>query len=137
MTSKRNIIKYKYTDDEMMFTLIGISSHESDFRLTWNINEEMGFSFIRSGQNIETGDGNEFAYFVHQDDDQCLMIISNRCDNGFLIEKYKNLDFIMKFETILNDEEIDEWIKRLRKVTLISAAFTIQADSKFVSLQPL
>ena len=133
MKTKRNIIKYKAAADKM-FTVIGISSHENDYRLSWNFNEDLGLSFVRSEDNIETGDGKEFAYFVHQDEDQCLMLISNRCDNGFLIDKYRNLDFILKFDTELNDEEIAEWIKKLRKVTLVSAAFIIQADKQIVQL---
>ena len=134
MISKRNIIKYKDTAADMMFTVIGISSHENDFRLSWSINEELGLSFARNDENLETGDGQEFTYFVHQDEDKCLALISNRCENGFLIEKHKNLDFLLKFNTELNEEETAEWIKKLRNVTLISASFKIQADKKIMQM---
>ena len=134
MTHRRNIIKYKDTADNKMFTVIGISSHEDDFRLSWNINEELGLAFARSDDDIETGDGLKFARFVHQDEEQCLMLISNRCDNGFLIEKFKNMDFILKFDKELNNEETAEWIKKLRNVPLISALFTIQPEKKIMQL---
>ena len=134
MATKRHIIKYKNTVEQHKFTVIGISSHENDYRLSWNINEELRLAFVRDDDNIETGDGKEFACFIHQDEEQRLLLISNRCDNGFMIEKHKNLDFILKFDTELTEYEINEWLKKLRQSTLVSAAFTIEPDKMMMKL---
>ena len=133
MVAKRNIVKFKDTDASATFTIIGISSHENDYRISWCINEELGFAFAKT-DNLETGDGNEFTCFVHEDDEQKIVIISNRCDNGFLFEKHKSLDFIMKFDKELNEMEITEWLRKLRKVTLISTAFTIPVNKQMLQL---
>ena len=134
MAAKRQIVKYMDTADEEMFTLIGISSHENDYRLSWEINDVLGLKFAQDNESIKTDDDNAFTCFVHQDDDQRIMLISNRCDNGFLIGKHKNLDFIMKFDTQLDDDETNEWIKKLRTVTLIYAAFKIPEDRQILNL---
>jgi hypothetical protein len=115
------------------FTIIGISSHENDYRLSWSINEQLGLMFAQ-GDSIVTDAGNEFTCFVHDDGQKRLMLISNRCDNGFLLEKCKNFDFILKFNTELNETDTSSWLSDLRKVPLVSAAFPIPVNKKVLQL---
>jgi len=117
----------------VVFTLMGISSHENDYRLSWSINEQLGLTFAQE-ENLVAGDGREFSCFVHEDDGQTLLLISNRCDNGFLLEKYKNIDFILKFNAELNETEISKWTGNLKKVPLISAIFPIPVNKKMLRL---
>ena len=124
--AKRNVVKLDV--GMVSFSIIGISSHENDYRLSWSINEQLGLTFAH-GDNVVSA-GKEFSCFAHEDDDQTLLLISNRCDNGFLLEKYKNIDFILKFDTELNDTEMSEWIRDLRKVSLISVAFPMPVNRK-------
>ena len=117
----------------VVFSIIGISSDENDYRLSWSINGHLGYTFTQ-GDSIVTGAGKEFTCFVHEDDDCRLMLISNRCDNGFLLEKYKNFDFILKFDGELNETEISAWIRDLRKAPLVSAAFAIPVNKQILKL---
>ena len=119
---KRNVVKLN-TEPEA-FTIIGISSHENDYRLSWSVNEHLGLTFVQ-GDSLVTDDGREFTRFVHEDDDQKLLLVSNRCDDGFLLEKHKNFDFFLKFVPELNEAETSEWLHNLRKTPLVSAVFTI------------
>jgi len=132
MMAKRKIVKLM-DDTPVDFTIIGISSHENDYRLTWSINEQLGLAFAQ-GESIVIEAGNEFSCFVHEDDQQRLLLISNRCDNGFLLEKNKNFDFILKFSSELNKTEISSWLGDLRKVPLVSAAFPIPVNKKVLQL---
>ena len=120
--AKRNIVRLDTTP--IMFTIIGISSHENDYRLSWSINEQMGLAFVQ-GDSLVTNAGKEFTCFVHENEDRRMQLFSNRCDNGFLLDKYKNFDFILKFDVELNETEIDAWLRDLRKVSLVSAVFPI------------
>ena len=117
----------------MAFSVMGISSHENDYRLSWSINEQLGLSFVQSDSLI-TDAGKEFACFVHEDDEQRFLLVSNRCDNGFLLEKYKNFDFILKFDAELNETGISEWLRNLRKVPLVSAVFPIPVNKTVMQL---
>ena len=131
MVTKRNFVRLD--TKPVKFTLIGISSHENDYRLSWSINEQMRLAFAQS-DSLVTATGNEFACFVHEDEDRKILIVSNRCDNGFLLEKYKNFDFILKFDTELNEAEISGWLRDLRKVPLVSAVFPIPLTKKMVQI---
>ena len=129
--SKKNVVKLE--TPPVTFTIIGISSHENDYRLSWSINEHLGYKFTQ-GDSLVTAAGQEFTCFVHEDDDQRLTLISNLCENGFLLEKYKNLDFILKFDNELNETEISAWICDLRKAPLVSVAFPIPLNKKVLQL---
>ena len=132
MTTKKNIVKLK-TDPIVNFTTIGISSHENDYRLLWSINNQLGLSFSQS-ESLSTDSNKKFARFIHKDEDHQLVLVANRCDDGFLLEKHKNLDFILKFETLLSEDEVTTWLRDLRKTSLISAAFQIPISSKILQL---
>ena len=129
--AKRNVVRLDV--GVMKFTVIGISSHENDYRLSWSINEQLGLAFAHD-DNVVTRDGKEFSCFVHEDDNQTLLLISNRCDNGFLLEKFKNIDFILKFDAELNETETTAWLRDLKNVPLVSAAFTIPANKQVLQV---
>lgn len=129
--AKRNFVRLDIGQE--MFTIIGISSHENDYRLSWSINEQMGLTFAH-GDSFVTQTGKGFACFVHEDEDRRILLISNRCDNGFLLEKYKSFDFILKFDAELNETEIYAWLRDLRKVSLVSAVIHIPVNKQILSL---
>ena len=126
---KRNVVNLDTAP--VVFTILGISSHENDYRLSWSINEQLGLAFTKN-ENLVAGDGREFTCFVHEDEYQSLLLISNRCENGFLLEKFKNIDFILKFNVELNETEVSEWLGNLKKVSLISAIFCIPVNKKML-----
>jgi len=132
MKAKKNVIKLK-TDNMSVFTVIGISSHENDYRLSWSINDYIGLAFSQN-DSLVADSGKEFTLFVHEDSEKRLTIISNRCDNGFLLEKHKNLDFFLKFDALLSEAEISAWLHELRKVPLVSTAYHIPVDKKVLQL---
>ena len=128
--AKRNVVKLDASP--VTFTVMGISSHENDYRLSWSINEQLGLSFVQSDSLII--DGNEFTCFVAENDDHSLILISNRCDDGFLLEKYKNFDFILKFSAELNEAEAYVWLRDLRRVPLVSAVFPIPVNKQVLQI---
>jgi hypothetical protein len=130
--TKRKVVKL-LDATPVVFTIIGISSHENDYRLSWNMNEQLRLAFVQ-GDSITAGDGNEFTCFVHEDDRQSLLLISNRCDNGFLLGKHKNFDFILKINAGLNEAQMTEWLSNLRNVPLVSAAFPIPVNKQILKM---
>ena len=89
---KKKILKLKI-EEHNNFKLIGISSHENDYRLVWSINECLKLQFIRIENlvihNQKLKEDLEFSRFIYHDEDRYLnyYLISNRCPNGFLSPK--------------------------------------------------
>lgn len=119
--AKRNILKLNAKP--ITFTVIGISSHENDYRVSWSLNEHLNMNFIQT-DDLTTGE-TEFTRFVDETESRTIWLISNRGEDSFLLEKYRNIDFILQFTDILPDEEINNWLRVLRKAPLISTAFVI------------
>ena len=130
--TKRNVVKL-IDPTPIVFSIIGISAHENDYRLTWSINEQLKLTFVQDN-SIITGENKEFSCFLHNDEQQKLQLISNRCENGFLLEKHKNIDFFLKINTDLSETKMTEWLRDLRKVPLVSAAFPIQINKQILKL---
>lgn len=113
------------------YRLIGISSHENDYRLSWAVNSQLGLSLtkvddlpvIRKG----LAEGISFSQFRHTDDIKMFKInlISNRCPDGFLIMEFKNIDYFFQIFGDPDKAYFDGLIAGLKSVSIISAAFEI------------
>ena len=83
---------------EWSFLLIGISSHENDYHLSWAINTNLGFHLVRDTDQVvpgkKQGEVQHFSVFTYDDQDALMLynLISNTSEDGFLIPEYKNID---------------------------------------------
>jgi rRNA maturation protein Rpf1 len=117
------------------FFLIGISSHENDYRITWAINNSLGINLVKADNLTTTNDHlkveQEFAVFEFDDHEGSAKyrLISNRCNNGFLLNEHKNIDFFLAVYGEMNSGSIENMVVLLRKISIITTAFVIQKIS--------
>jgi hypothetical protein len=114
--------------------LLGISSHENDYRLSWALNRKLRMNFVRTGSiKIQSGNNEvtpEFSLF------QCLQknkfikmnLISNRCPDGFLIKEMRNIDFFLQIFGEIDQKQTDNIIVKLKTIDLVSAVFEIKPE---------
>ncbi len=130
---KRRVHKLIISDPNP-YKLLGISSHENDYRLSWALNSDLGFNFCKTENlTVQPNDEEEkleFSVFqsVSQNSQQKMYLISNRCPNGFLIPEMKNIDFFLQVFGEINQEEIDTIVSRLKPIDIVSAVFEIIPD---------
>ncbi|GHT25141.1 hypothetical protein FACS189430_11310 [Bacteroidia bacterium] len=123
----KSVYKLRLSPEKLSFTLIGISSHENEYRLAWSLNNFLELKFTQT--EPLKGKAGEFVRYIHQGSDEpTVWLISNRCDNAYLLNKYKNFDFLLKFERELDATELTEWLQKLKGVTLVSAILQIPVD---------
>jgi hypothetical protein len=132
---KKKIHKLKYIPD-YDFTLIGISAHEHDYRLTWNVNKKLGLNLIKINDleifNKKLNTQQSFSLYAYQDEDSLLdyHLISNKCENGFLIKELQNLDFFLKITGEGYDTTfINQLVKQLKEADQVISAFYIDNNS--------
>ncbi len=120
--------------DTIPFKLLGISSHENDYRLSWAVNRKLGLSFgktdnltIQNNLNTETL---EFSVFQSIQNDKSLKmnIISNRCPDGFLIKEMKNIDFFLQIFGEASAAYLENIAAKLKTIDFVSAVFEINPD---------
>ncbi len=118
-------------DSELI--LIGIASHQSDYRVSWAINESLNFE-LTQGKSIEVyvkkiDKIQQFSVFYYETENRTFRLISNRCENGILIKKFKNIDFLLIITGKINNQEISVLIEQLKKIKIIIATYQISFDS--------
>lgn len=128
---KKQTLKLK-VEENIHNKLIGISSHENDYRLVWAVNNQLNIQFVRidnliiHNQKLKTD--LEFSRFAFDDENRYLKyeLISNRCPDGFLFPEIKNFDFLVQITGEIKDDELKELVKKLKAVEIISAVFVLQ-----------
>lgn len=117
-------------DPTLEFKLLGLSSHENDYRISWTLNQELGLKFSK-GPDLEIpskgkeGEEQLFSLFHYEDEDSMLIykLISNRGSSGVLIPKLKNIDYFIQVYGDINRAELDNMIEKLRQTGVITAGF--------------
>ena len=127
--SSKKVHKLK-VDTQFPFRTIGISSHENDYRLIWAINTKLHTAFVKI-DNFRALDGtgaeNEFSRYFFDDEDRYFSyyIISNRCNNGYMVPEYRMVDYFMFLKGEIAPGFAEEMIRKLKQVEIISTAFLI------------
>lgn len=130
---KKNVHKLS-SDTDLSFSILGISSHENDYRISWALNEQLGFKF-RKGDNHsyfhpKFKETLVFTQYSFEDAEhaQTFRLISNRCDNGFLLDEYKNIDFLLLTD-LVDTSQLTHLQAEIRKIPFVSAVFPINFPS--------
>jgi hypothetical protein len=115
--------------------LLGISSHENDYRISWAMNSLLGLKLTKSENhkslNKRLGELQEFSVYKSESDEfsPIFKLISNRCDNGFLLEDLKNIDFLFLVEHLDNSINTNDLSQQIKSIPFISAVFPLQYAS--------
>ena len=131
--SKKNILKL-LPDDENYSALFGLSSHENDYRVCWALNACLGLHLTKSNDHSsfhpklklhQTFSCYSYIDFYLQE----FKLISNRCDNGFLLDEYKNIDFLFAINVKGKALSSIEFIEKIKTISFVSAVFKLDIAS--------
>lgn len=117
------------------FNLIGIASHENDYRLAWAINENLKFSLVKSPDLVIFHDKYKhdinLSVFSQDFTDQgySLKLFANRGDNFFLLEDLKNIDFFIKIEGEIGASKVQNIVNALKAVDIVMGVYQIDIKS--------
>ena len=133
--AKREILRISEEEPDDAFIWIGISCDEKDYCLAWGFKEFLNLRFIRQEDHrlfyAKGGVYQEFSWFTCSDLwDLSFQLVSNRCEQGYLLEEFKNVDFILYF--IPNeDEPFDrtEFISELRRIPFIRGVYPLNLSA--------
>ena len=113
---------------------MGISSHENDYRLSWALNKSIDLNLKKiANHNIVDNKYPEpliFSRFSYEDEDSLLLytLLSNRCEDGFLIGEIKNIDYFLIIHGEINKNFISGILKKINKLSLVNTAFQIDPN---------
>ena len=119
--------------EDLDFSLIGISSIDNDYHLSWNLNNACKLQLSKQ-ENLEVfhkrlDEKQEFSQFQYYDDSSLILyrLLSNRSENGNLLEELTNVDYVLQVSGDLESGQTDQLVEDLNALDSISLAFKIDA----------
>ncbi|MBN2814000.1 MAG: IPExxxVDY family protein [Bacteroidales bacterium] len=121
-------------DERVDFRIIGISSHENDYRMVWSVNQELGMQFTRV-ENLVVHQPKlktdlSFSKYRFDDEDRYIRynLIANRCPDGILFPEIKNIDFVLQVAGEMNETGFQALVKKLKGISVVSAVFVLHPE---------
>ena len=117
-------------DNQSDFYIIGLVSPENDYKISWEINQSLNFNLVNI-ESIEIKSSKHpeyltFPVYYYEDEKELIKyyLIGNKTNDGFLLEDYKNIDYLIKIAGDFSDD-ISGFVMNLKSVENIITAFQI------------
>lgn len=115
--------------DDLDFDLIGVCSHQSDYRLCWSINEALELElakadepFMVSGKKGEVLSQHSFYEWEDEQNHLSYYLIKNKAGSSFLIPEKAQIDYFLVIRE-LGIVNIDDFLTQLKSISSILTAF--------------
>ncbi len=133
MVKKKGIISGNY---ESEFAIMGIACHLNDYRIIHFLNKILDFNFIRYDDLMVYQKNNEnplafpFYYFNDTETHTYFHFISNRSPDGIMINKWKQIDYVLVVLGSLHNIDLKSIIKQIKKIPNVLAVSEMPLTKK-------
>ncbi len=118
-----------------LYTFLGISCHLKDYRLSYLINQKLGYLLIKKedlvtrSYNLKNVAG--FSFYQYNDEDNyCFcFLLSNRSEEFILVPEMKQVDFMMIIEGEIRNSRKEQILKHIRSIPNVLTSFEIQVPA--------
>jgi hypothetical protein len=115
-------------EDYYDFELVGISSHEKDYRLAWAMNRKLNWKLSRRAdivlvQKYAESRHAQFRY-VHPVEQTIITLIDNKTEDGFLLPELQQFDYVLKIDDAYKAAD-DAFYRKLRTVPFVLAVHVL------------
>ena len=126
--------KHKLTfQPDFSFFLLGISSSENDYRLSWEMNKILGISLRKGTDHVIKKKEIEQVFLVYTfyDEEVYLQysLIANKSENGFLIEELHNIDYFMQIHGDLSDNQKQQITSAVKNIKGVTGVFKLDINT--------
>jgi hypothetical protein len=119
-------------DAPVYFTLIGISCHLKDYRLSYLLNYHIPAEFVKLEdmkiipQSKKEPSGFSFYYFRDEDRFNTYSLLSNRNQESVLVPEMKQTDFVLVIEGEFRKPQKDALLKNIRSIPSVLTSYEIK-----------
>ena len=118
--------------EPVIFTLIGISCHVKDYRISFLLNKHLGSDFQKM-EDLEITlnnkkDAAEFSFYYYPDEDyfNTYYLVANRSQEYVLAPEIKQVDFLLIVEGEFRKAQKDKLIRSIRNIPNVLTAYEIK-----------
>ena len=129
---KKKIHKLTFQLD-FNFFLLGISSSENDYRLSWEMNKKLKISLRKGADHVIKRKEIEQVFLVYafSDEETYLQyfLIANKSENGFLIEELRNIDYFLQIHGDITDKQQKQIISSVKNIKGVIGIFKLDINT--------
>ena len=119
-------------EEEYDFEIIGVSSHEKDYRLAWSLNKTLDWRLVRIADAVVEGKRSTTHHarfrWTHPVDQTVFTLIDNKTPEGTLMPDLTQFDYLLKIEQPV-ESTMRKLQEGLRKTDFV-LAFQLQEVDK-------
>jgi hypothetical protein len=128
MKKIQKVVRLKlHNDQKHDYILLGLVSAEPDYKLSLQINKKLGISLKNINPLKIPGADQVFSRFSNANNplDNIYYLVSNRTDKIYLLNKLKNIDYLLQILDSEQETDLRSITSRLREIEAITAVFNI------------
>jgi hypothetical protein len=132
MKSTQKITRVKLNIEQNSdFILLGIVTTEPDYKLSLSLNKIFGISLRNKPPLKFSEEEITFSRFSNSSEHKNVTfnLISNRSGKNFLLNKLKNIDYLLQIADPENEVDLIKIMAALREVGTINAVFNIDINT--------
>lgn len=130
-------------EDDFNFDLIGLCSHQGDYRVCWSINEKIGLRltksiepFMVSGKKGVVNSSHSLYEWEDENNSVVYYFIQNKNKGKFLVPEKSQIDFFLVVQEA-GVVDLDELLKQLKQIPSILTAisfdpYDLKSANKFI-----
>ncbi|MFZ4520842.1 MAG: IPExxxVDY family protein [Bacteroidales bacterium] len=108
-----------------LFTLLGISCHLKDFRLSYLLNKNLELEFVK----MDDFQGYSFYFCRDEDRFNAYYLLGNRGPESFLLPDFKTVDFFLLLEGPVKKVQKDLLLEKIRGIQQVLTAFEMRLST--------
>ncbi len=116
-------------EDDFNFDLIGLCSHQSDYRVCWSVNEHLGLHlskslepFMVSGKKGEVISSHSLYEWYDENNAVEYFLIKNKYNTQFLIPEKSQIDYFLVIREA-GIVDVDNFLTKIKEISSILTAF--------------
>lgn len=118
-----------------IYSLLGISCHLMDYRLSYLINQQLEFNLEKRDdlvtRSYKTKSESKFSFYLFNDEENYCryVLLANRSQEFVLIQEIKQVDFLLIIDGEIKKSRIDQLIKNVKKIPNVLTSFEVNPES--------
>jgi hypothetical protein len=135
MKSSQKVTRLKLNiEQNNYYILLGLVSAEPDYKLSLTLNKKFGI-LLKNRPSFRLTENNKaeviFSRYSNNADNEDLIIelISNRSGKNHLLNKLRNIDYLLQIQDSEKEVDVINITSRLREIDSITAVFNIDINT--------
>ncbi len=117
-------------EQEDAFALIGISCHQKDYRLCWELNKTLEIELQKEEDIPGPNEDISFSRYYYNQEDllQEFYLLTNKIGKNYLATELKQADYILQVYGLHSEYETDDLVQKIIGIDGVLTAFTYPSE---------